>query len=624
MKFFPTPYPDEIFYSVVCRYHIRSGNNSARQTNVELWDRILGKGLLFPAGIEHLESKFPQNTNLTAERFIAENTIFPFLKPFIPKDRGEIIFEAIKNGGANNVSISSIAGLAWTKFSKQKYLRCCGQCIRNDIMIYGEAYWHRLHQLPDIYLCPEHGTPIVETNILILSLPYEFYQAVTVSNQEARLFKAEIAEKMAEFSCDAEWLLIYGNELGYYEETNKIYDTLLKAKGFRDWNGKTKNKKLGMAMAEFYGKDFLDLFDAYSSGVCQWNLRLLQQANKVNNPMYHLLLIRFLAGSVKDFFWEKHENPPEYLPFGVPPYPCRNKICDYHLADVIEKIFVKRVNGEPRAIFSCPHCGMTYRRKRNTPKEKQYSGQIDIIDYGWLWKERLNELLLSKTPIYIVAKLLYCDIYTVLKFGVECGILEPERLKKRKPYVPKGTNHKKIPVEEQRNYYRQRWKSLRASYPEATRSDLILFDSSCYEWLRINDRNWFEQNSIPPKKSGVDWKKRDNDYLALVKDVVEQFRKSSDKPKRITVSALAKKTGIGGKFYERLSSGRLPETKLFVDANLETSEQWRNRKIFWAVQTLLAQGRLNLKNVKILVSIEHTELKKLKNFIVECIEQARQ
>ena len=26
IPFFPTPYPDELWYSVICRYHIRSGN----------------------------------------------------------------------------------------------------------------------------------------------------------------------------------------------------------------------------------------------------------------------------------------------------------------------------------------------------------------------------------------------------------------------------------------------------------------------------------------------------------------------------------------------------------------------------------------------------------------------
>ena len=37
---FPTPYPDELLYSVVARYHIRSGNKSFRQTHEELFETV--------------------------------------------------------------------------------------------------------------------------------------------------------------------------------------------------------------------------------------------------------------------------------------------------------------------------------------------------------------------------------------------------------------------------------------------------------------------------------------------------------------------------------------------------------------------------------------------------------
>ena len=624
ISFFPAPYPDEIFYSVLCRYHLRSGNDSGIQTNLELWDRKLGKGLLFPAGIGYLESKILKETGMDSAKFITENTIFPFLKPFIPQNRGETIYDAMKNGIGNSGNIVSVAGLAWTKYSNQKYLRYCEQCVYDDILIYGEAYLHRLHQLPNIYVCPKHKMPITETNILASSLPHEFYQPVAISNQETRLFTPDITEKLTALSSDAQWLLIYGNTLGYYEETNEIYDILLKTRGFHDWNGKTKNKKLGEAVADFYDKDFLDLFGAYSSGVCQWIVQLLQLRNTVSNPMYHLLLIRFLADSAEEFFTTKWEKPPEYLPFGIPPYPCRNKVCEYHLKDVIDQIDIIRANGEPRATFSCPNCGMTYRRKRNTPKEKQYSGQIDILDYGWKWHETLENLLYAKMSINKIAKTLQCDTRTVVKFGIKLGIFPSEQYPKHRPYVSKEKNTDKMAFSQQQTYYRQRWKSLVSAYPNAARNELRLIDSKCDQWLHIHDKKWFEQNSPQSRKSKVDWSKRDDEYLALIKFAVEQMKSNSNRPKQITISAVAHKTGIGGKLYERLASGGLPKTQSFLSENLETLEQWRTRKILWAVRTLHEQGQLNLKKVKKIVAISHPDLIKLQPFIVACIEQVRQ
>jgi hypothetical protein len=621
--FFPTPYPDEILYGVLCRYHLRSGNNTGKQSNAELWNRILGKGLLFPADIETLAAQIPQSANLPAERLISKNTIFPLFKPFIPQNRSEIISDIMKNGENGRGNVFSVAGLAWTKVTTHKCLRYCEQCVRNDILIYGEAYWHRLHQLPWIYLCPEHETPIFETDILIYSLPHEYHPVVCTGINQNQSFKPDFAERLIAFSNDAYWLLQHGSELGYYEKTNEIYDTLLKTKGFRDWNGKTQNKKLGVAMADFYGKDFLDLLDAYDSGVCQWVVKLLQLKDKVNSPVYHLLLIRFLAGSAEAFFQDKHEMPSEYLPFGVPPYPCRNKICGWHLKDVIESISVKKANGEPRATFICPHCGFTYRRKRDTPKEKQYSGQIDVIDYGWKWHETLEELLRAKTSINKTAKILQCDTRTVVKIGISLGIFPPEQNPKHRPYIPKETNPDKISFTEQQNHYRQRWTALTAAYPGAARNELLLMDSKCYEWLRSNDKKWYEEHSPPSKKSRVDWSKRDDEYLKLITGVVDEIKISPGRPKQITILAVSKRTGIGGKLYERLSSGRLPKTQAFLNENLETLEQWRKRKILWAVQTLLEQGRLNLKNVKKIVGISALELKQLQEFIVERIEQAR-
>ena len=40
LGYFPTPYPDELLYSIVARYHIRSGNKSFRQTHQELFDNF--------------------------------------------------------------------------------------------------------------------------------------------------------------------------------------------------------------------------------------------------------------------------------------------------------------------------------------------------------------------------------------------------------------------------------------------------------------------------------------------------------------------------------------------------------------------------------------------------------
>jgi len=571
-----------------------------------------------------LTEKIPAGTGLTTEYFINKNTILPLLKPFIPKNRGETVVNIMKNGSSGGNNIYSEAGLAWTKFSTHKYLRYCAQCVKEDAEIYGEAYWHRLHQIPGIFVCPKHRTLIADSNILNLSLPREFNPAGKYLKEQPESFNSDIMEKLLNFSIDSYWLINHGEILGYYGKTCEIYDVLLKNKGFRYLNGSTRYGRLGSAIAEFYGEDFLDLIEAYNSGACQWCKRILNNTDKVIHPVYHLLLIRFLADSAENFFTGEHGKPPEYLPFGEPPYPCRNKICDYHLTDVIETIFVERVNGEPRATFVCPYCGMTYRRKRNTPKEQQYFGQIDITDYGWKWKQRFIELFTAKTPTYMIAKLMYCDLYTVFKFGLEYGFIPPEKLKKRRPYVPKGTKPKIISTDEQRKYYRERWLNLISANPSARRGDLYLKDSKCYVWLRANDKTWVEQNAPKPQNKGgnVNWGNRDDEYVGLLKDAAEKMRAESGKSKRITLACIARTAGIG-KLYRELSSGRLPKTQAFLDDNLESAEQWHRRKILWAVKTLRENGHLNLKWLKKLVALSGDSFKRVQDFAAEAMRSIK-
>jgi len=619
LNFFPTPYPDEIFYSVLCRYHLRSVNNSSKQSNLDLWNRVPGKGLLFPEGITHLTEKIPSQANLSAEQFIRENTIFPLLKPFISKNRGETVLNMMKNGTSGR-SISAAAGFMGNRFTIPKYLRCCEQCVHDDTSIYGEAYWHRLHQLPGVYVCPKHGTQIIETNISISTLKQKYYPTIPVLMQESKIFSADITAKLAWFSADAEWILNHGEKLGCYEETCRIYDDILKTKGFRHLTGRNRYDRLSSAIVEFYSKEFLNLFSAYNSGTCQWCGWLLRETDKAFNLVYHLLLIRFLAGSAENFFAAEHEKPLEPLSFGEPPYPCRNLLCEYHLQDVIEKIEITRGLKEYRADFVCPYCGMIYKRITSIAKEKQYTGQVNVIDYGWKWKEKVKELFVANNTPYAISKLLHCGHSTAVKFGAEYGFLRLEDFKKRKSNSING-KRKKMSAKTQKKYYRQQWLNLISANPSAKRSELYLKANNCYCWLTQNDKEWYEQNAPKSRKGSgmVDWEERDYEYINLLKIAVEKIRAEEIKPKLITIPSVARKAGIGKYLSKDMALGRLPKTQAFLNENLDSREQWHKRKILWAVKVLREQGRLKLKWLRVMVSIPPKEFDPLRGFVYEAM-----
>lgn len=50
-------------------------------------------------------------------------------------------------------------------FSDSAVLGFCPSCREHDLRQYGMSYWHRLHQLPIVFLCPHHGDRVARMRI---------------------------------------------------------------------------------------------------------------------------------------------------------------------------------------------------------------------------------------------------------------------------------------------------------------------------------------------------------------------------------------------------------------------------------------------------------------------------
>ncbi|MDF9409681.1 TniQ family protein [Pelotomaculum isophthalicicum JI] len=103
LGFFPTPYPDEIFYSVLCRYHNRSGNPAFVSTAKTIWGKKISANLYLPQSLGKVALRIPSETGLTAEYFATRNTIYPFLKPFLSKERGLQVLELLKSEAQSGI-----------------------------------------------------------------------------------------------------------------------------------------------------------------------------------------------------------------------------------------------------------------------------------------------------------------------------------------------------------------------------------------------------------------------------------------------------------------------------------------------------------------------------------------
>jgi hypothetical protein len=245
--------------------------------------------------------------------------------------------------------------------------------------------------------------------------------------------------------------------------------------------------------------------------------------------------------------------------------------------------------GDYKTNFACPHCGFVYRRKKPIAKEKQYAGQIDIVDYGPLWHRKLREMLAAQMPIRRIGMALKCDTRTVVRLGIKLDYFPSEQRPKLRPYIarPKAD----VTPDEQREHYRNRWLAAIAANPGITRNQLRMLDSKAEQWLHSNDAVWYEQNSPPSQKFQPKWADDDKFFSERIDNAMNQIRDAPGRPKRISVAAIGKIIG-DGKIHRKLASGKLPESKALIDARIETHEDWQRRKILWAIQDMRNRGEV--------------------------------
>lgn len=151
LTFFPTPYPDELWYSMMCRYQVRSGD-----TNSLLMGNRIDSHLFLPdSGIYETVKLLPENI-FNVKKIILDNTLFPyFFRMFSVEEKNEML---------SRLSVGIPANPKWKSREKKlkTMLRYCPICKQEEQQQYGESYWHREHQLPLMTICPKHHCRLVE------------------------------------------------------------------------------------------------------------------------------------------------------------------------------------------------------------------------------------------------------------------------------------------------------------------------------------------------------------------------------------------------------------------------------------------------------------------------------
>ena len=155
LTFFPTPYKDELWYGIITRYHIRSGNACWKYTIQELFPETKGYprlGDTMPnTTMQIIAAQIPEKV-LSLRDCALQHSLFPFRMRFQPLAKKQEYLQEFLNGKKMQPKF-----LFTTKRNGAEMpLRFCPQCIVDDKKRYGEPYWHTEHQIASLPLCPKH------------------------------------------------------------------------------------------------------------------------------------------------------------------------------------------------------------------------------------------------------------------------------------------------------------------------------------------------------------------------------------------------------------------------------------------------------------------------------------
>lgn len=592
LPFFTNPYPNELLYSAIARYHFYSGNLDCKDTLEELFgSRYVIPSVEIGSYFSVLAEKL--GPHYSVESLLAKHTIYPYYASFLSKARQqEILQDVLQDGQALYTRLGMIAG----SVCKKDGLYYCAECAKADEAQYGEPYIHREHQLQGINYCPHHEVPLRKypftTDSRIQYVRFELKHMNLTAIYETDSYK-DIAVIIAK---QAYQLL----QLPLHELSREIisskYRALLREHNLITASNWVRHKELYQAFESHFPNGFLQLYESELNEEYEYNWLkvLLRNSKRHVHPLRHLFLLHFLQQDIKSLGTTSTDQGA----FGNGPFPCLNKASSHYKQSIIQDVDVTRDFKTKNLIgtFTCS-CGFIYARKQSTDIFK--IGRVK--EFGHVWYQKLIELSRKNISIRAIARELGVDSKTVKKY------LEQPSFKQDQQKVPMTVSKLDL--------YKAEFITIVQKHPQSSRTQLRKTYQKEYMYLYRQDKEWLFNILPAPQKrynevKTVDWNKRDKQYSNAIKTLYDQLW-TSEKPIRITISLLGKRLGILANLERHLE--KLPITKRLLEQITESVEQFQIRRCCKIIDNLKHElSDVKLWRVQRLAGIKSKDFKTIR------------
>jgi hypothetical protein len=602
LSHFPTALPDESLYSLCARYHDRVRYPNKKAVPLDIFGSTSAKAVTdLPSRIGTFVSMFLPSSGLTVNRIIDKHTLLPFYSLFLKPEIVRLVREDMI--GSKGSAIHMRAGIMAGRIPHPDCLRFCPVCRVEDRDLYKVTYWHRLHQLPGVEVCPVHAVFLEksEARPRRISNPFRFMPAEEFTGNRP-IRRADIANPshlaLLKIAANAAWLLKCRGQTSSLDGLRNRYLALLIERGLASYSGCIRSGKLLDKFRKHYPASLLKAlycdFDGADQEKDNWLLHLVRRPKNSHHPLRHLLLINFLGISAEQFFG----LPEEIKFFGDPPWPCLNPASDHYMEAVVAECGISFRGPERRPVgsFRCG-CGFTYARTGPdmTPDDRFRISKMKA--FGPVWEDAFRLLWAGPDlSISSIAARLAVDPLTVRRHAERLWLAAsgPRRVPSLSPtlrlkavssaaeHARKRRKHRALWLEGMKGHSNPNMKFLRASLPRS------------YAWLIQNDVAWLMIHR--PKRSkrakaatSVNWERRDSKLALAVRESANRLKATPGRPIRVTKTALGRDVGQITLLQQKIQ--KLPLTAAALDEVVESRADFAIRRVRRAAELFTQIGK---------------------------------
>lgn len=434
LGYFPTPHPGELFYSVLARYCDTMQFPSHKQILNEL---LKTNGLVtafeLPKGLARFVAQLPPGHERSVDVLIHRHTMLPFYAPFLPPERLALAQRRMTEDSFGPVHM--LLGVFGNRSNSVRFLRYCPCCSADDQARVGETFWHRVHQVPGVEVCPDHRV-FLEPASVVDPIRATTSALVTAQSSCPPVSPRKVDEMnldhrfLLSLATDATWLLDQPPLMVGPGLIHRHFLNLAIALGWVTCDGTIATERIWDAFAAKCSEQTLTALNCQvtPNEKAAWVSRLLWSSKSSQPPIRQLVLMQVLGCDAVTFFHTiEHLDKIPRAPFGAGPWRCRNPVCSSHDHQTITEVqlahspFRKKTIG----IFTCPLCGYSYGQAANGGR----GGEPWVKDYGPVWRTALKDRWMDcRLSVAFIARVLGVDPITARRQASKLGCSAHPRL----------------------------------------------------------------------------------------------------------------------------------------------------------------------------------------------------